>query len=409
MPFALRPLVRPGVLGAVLLAASSASAAPPTETCRDATDRPNVVIVAGSSAVRPFLGTVASLLAPTTTIVYQSQGSCTGVSAIFSDDPAKRRIRDIPEQGTTAANYAVYFKADGTSVPCLLSADGDEVDVGVSDVYGSSCDQTPAAGIQVADNQGPIQPMTFVVPGASTQHVISAAAAYLLFGLGGNNGQAAPWTDPTYYFTRNASSGTQQMIARAVDVPADKWWGVDRGGSGGVRDGLKSLLDPTLAERAIGIVSADIADSVRGDLRTLAFQSEGQSCGYLPDSTPYLFDKRNVRDGHYPVWGPIHFYTRVVNGIPSAAAASLVARFATPKLDAALIGLIADQHLLPKCAMNVDRSEEMGPLSVYHTDSRCSCLYDSIVNGSTDCRPCTSATDCSADAPACSYGFCETP
>ncbi|RYE84325.1 MAG: hypothetical protein EOO75_18245, partial [Myxococcales bacterium] len=187
-------LLRLGPCAALLLAAGPAWSAPPTATCRDAQARPEVVIVAGSSAIRPFLGIVASLLAPTTTIVYQSQGSCTGVSAIFSDDPGKRRIRDIPEQGTTAANYAVYFRADGTSEPCLLDPAGAEVDVGVSDVYAASCALEPGPGVQVADNQGPIQPMTFVVPAASTQRAISAEAGYLLFGLGGNAGAVAPWT-----------------------------------------------------------------------------------------------------------------------------------------------------------------------------------------------------------------------
>ena len=40
-------------------------------------------------------------------------------------------------------------------------------------------------------------------------------AAYLAFGLGGYNGAALPWTDPAFFFVRNAGSGTQQLIARA--------------------------------------------------------------------------------------------------------------------------------------------------------------------------------------------------
>jgi hypothetical protein len=251
--------------------------------------------------------------------------------------------------------------------------------------------------------------MTFVVPAVSTQRSISAEAAYMIFGTGGNKGAAAPWTDPTYYFVRNASSGTQQMISRAIGVPAEKWWGKDRGGSGAVRDGLKLLLDPNIGEKGIGILATDVADDVRGDLRILAFQATGQHCGYVPDSTPFLFDKQNVRDGHYPIWGPVHFFTRVSGGIPTAAAGALVTRFAAPKLDPNLITAIASKHLVPKCAMRVDRSEEMGALKPYVTETRCSCLYDKLTNGKTDCMTCASAADCPSATPACSYGYCEKP
>lgn len=397
---------------AAVLAARSAGA-DPTKNCYDAVDRPNVVYVAGSSAVKGFLSVVANLLlseAKPYTIVYQSQGSCTGVSAIYSEDPTKRVIKDIPAANGKPANYAIFFNADGTSEECFLDAAGNTVDVGVSDVYAPTCgfDAAPG-GVQIADYKGPIQPMTFVVPALSTQKSISSEAGYMIFGTGGNEGAAAPWTDPEYYFVRNASSGTQQMTARAVGVPADKWWGGDRGGSGAVLSGLKVLLDGAIAEKAIGILSTDVADENRDTIRVLAFQAIGQSCGYYPDSTPFLSDKQNVRDGHYPIWGPVHFFARVTAGVPSDAAGALVSRFAAPKLDSNLIETIASKHLVPKCAMHVDREEEMGPMTVYETPSRCDCFFESIVNGATDCQPCTQSAECPATAPACSYGFCEIP
>jgi ABC-type phosphate transport system substrate-binding protein len=410
-----RPFVRRGFAAlaalAAVIAATPAGAAP-TENCYDMVERPNVIYVSGSSAVRSFLGAVAKLLAADVTpytVVYQSQGSCVGVEAVFSTDPQKRVIRDVPAANGKPANYAVFFKADGTSEECFLSAGGDEVDVGVSDVYAATCGFTAPADVTIGDYQGPVQPMTFVVPALSTQRSISAEAAYMVFGTGGNKGAAAPWTDPTYYFIRNASSGTQQMLARAIKVPAEKWWGGDRGGSSAVRDGLAILLDPTLAEKAIGILSTDVVDDKRDDLRVLALQAFGQKCGYLPDSTPFLFDKQNVRDGHYPIWGPVHFYARTTAGNPSPEAAALVKRFAAPKLDPVLIETIAAKHLVPKCAMRVDRSEEMGPLKPYMTETRCSCLFDKLTNGKTTCQTCAASAECPMTAPACSYGYCETP
>lgn len=411
------PHLRPAAaaLSAALVAALAApeAHAEPTKNCYDAVDRPNVVYVAGSSAVKGFLSVVADLLlseATPYTIVYQSQGSCTGVSAVYSDDMTKRVIKDIPAAGGKPANYAVFFNADGSNEECFLDPNGNIVDVGVSDVYSATCgfDAAPA-GVQIADYKGPIQPMTFVVPALSTQKSISAEAGYMLFGTGSNNGAAAPWTDPELYFIRNASSGTQQMTARAVQVPADKWWGVDRGGSSGVLNGLKLLLDESIAEKAIGILSTDVADDNRDTIRVLAFQSTGQDCGYYPDSTPFLFDKNNVRDGHYPIWGPVHFFARVTAGVPSDAAGALVSRFAAPKLDMGLIETIAAKHLVPKCAMHVDRDEEMGALKAYETQTRCDCFYESVVNGSTDCQPCTQSSECPGTAPACSYGYCEAP
>lgn len=395
------------VVGAAAMLTTVDASAAPTKNCYDPVERPNVVYVAGSSAVGGFLGVVQGVMAATGssyTIVYQSQGSCTGVSAVYSDDPTKRVIKDI------TTNYARFYKADGTTEECFLDPNGNEVDIGVSDVYASTCSFTaPPAGVQIADYQGPIQPMTFVVPALSTQKSISAEAAYMIFGTGGNMGATAPWTDPTYYFNRNASSGTQQMIARAINVPADKWWGIDRGSSSKVRDGLKILLDATLAEKAIGILSTDVADDFRSDLRILAFKAFGQDCAYYPDSTPFLFDKQNVRDGHYPIWGPIHFVTRVTGGIPTTQAGELVTRFAAPKLSNELVTAIVSKHLVPKCAMHVDRTSEMGPLKTYSTESRCDCFFQKVVAGTTTCQACTNSAECPANAPACSYGYCETP
>ncbi len=166
-----------------LFVAAPASA-DPTVSCHDAALRPNVIYVAGSTAVKPFLGALAaqvSQASPSYTIVYQSQGSCTGVDAVFNSDPSKQVIKD------KAGNFAVFFSADGmTSTECLLDPAGNKVDVGVSDVFAATCGATAPAGVQIGDYQGPIQAMTFVVPAVSTQRTISAEAAYMVFGTGGN-------------------------------------------------------------------------------------------------------------------------------------------------------------------------------------------------------------------------------
>ena len=66
---------------------------------------------------------------------------------------------------------------------------------------------------------GPIQAMIFVVPSISGQTAITAEAARAVFGAGGDNGMAVPWTNPDLYFVRNVNTGTQQMIGHAIGVP----------------------------------------------------------------------------------------------------------------------------------------------------------------------------------------------
>jgi ABC-type phosphate transport system substrate-binding protein len=392
---------------------------PPGTNCLDgAAGRGNVVYVTGSSALRPFLTALAPVVAadnPSYTIIYQSQGSCAGVAAVYDVDPAKRVIKDVPAAGTKPANYAIFFKSDGAAQECFLDTTGagevgtawPNVDLGISDVFSKSCAyETPPAGITIADYFGPIQPMTFVVPSASSQRSISAEAAYLAFGLGGG-GKAAPWIDPSLFFVRNSGSGTQQMLARAIGVPADKWWGLDRGGSAQVRSGLKVILDKETAEKSIGIVSVDIADEERSNLRILAFKAKGQSCGYLPDSTPNTRDKINVRDGHYPIWGPVHLFARTSGGIPNAAAGAFVGRFATARVDKTLLDAEITKGLVPQCAMRVARSEEMGPLASFQPQFECGCYFDFKANGATKCKACGGPAECGGATPACNFGYCE--
>jgi len=393
-------------LGLVLAAPARAQTNPPTVKCYDATLRPNVVYITGSTAAKPFLGPLAKLLAKESTpytIVYQGQGSCVGVSTIYQSDPTKRVIKDVTK------NWAIYWDADGvTSHECSLDPAGNTVDVGISDVYAASCGYTaPPEGVTITDYQGPIQPMTVVVPAASKQRSISHEAGYLVFGLGGHKGAAAPWTDPQYYFVRNASSGTQQMVARAVGVPAEKWWGINRGSSTAVLQAMKVLVDETSAEKSLGILATTEADAERANLRILAFQAKGQSCGYWPDSSPTAFDKLNVREGRYAIWGPLHFFARVTGGVPSAAAGAVVSRFAAARIDQDLIDAEIKKYVVPRCAMKVSRSEEMGPLKPYSPDYQCGCYFDLVANGSTKCQTCKGPGDCPSTRPARNYGYCE--
>ncbi len=394
-PMIRQMLVSPAVTGKVK--ALSTPQPMPTMKCADA--GANVIYVTGSTNFPPLLQAVAPLLAsrnPAYTVVFQPQSSCLGAGTMFDPDRTKRLIKDI------AGNWAFFFDDKGGRHYCFLRPEGDVVDVGESDVFSRTCGYEPMQG--VADYLGPILSFTFVVPSMSTQTAISAEAAHLVFGAGG---MVAPWTDPHLFFVRGPTTGTIQLTSRAIAVPPASWWGFDWLSSENVKESMEGI-DPMSAEGAIGVLSSDFADQARGSLKQLYFQAAGQTCGYLTDSGPSNYDKANVRDGHYPIWGPIHLFAPTTNGVPSPAADALVTRFAVPKLDQKLLDAIVSGGYIPHCAMRVKRDQEMGPVVAYQPSFGCGCYYDSLVNGRSTCTPCNGPGDCPSNRPACNYGFCET-
>jgi hypothetical protein len=259
--------------------------------------------------------------------------------------------------------------------------------------------------------------MVFVVPGISTQTSISAETAFAVFGRGGKNADSdtvTPWDTPTLYYVRNANTGTQQMIGRAIRLGADQFWGIDRKTAKTVADTLP-LLDPPRAEKAIGIISVDYYDSNRSHIKALAFQAVGQQYAFLPDSSAFSNDKRNVRDGHYPIWGPLHFFAAASNGVPTSAAAlaflSVVAgNVGTESISDKLLDAYIGASLVPNCAMMVKRDAELGPLSALTPRGQCGCYFEKKATGkaSPECAVCMTSEDCTDKSrPFCSHGFCE--
>jgi hypothetical protein len=362
------------------------------------------MVLTGSSNLLSILGNLASeILATGYTPVFKPTNSCTGVAAVMGPETA----HVVSDSGKPA----VYLQADGTTVPCLLGPNGATVDIGESDIFASSCSGFSEPGDDIGHYLGPVQTMVFVVPGASQQQAISAEAARAVFGMGGAGNSAAPWTNPDLYFVRNGNAGVQQLIGRAINVPPGSFWGTDRGSAQNVDSEMRDIADPTLANQAIGFISTDIYDGDRSNLAALAFQASGQECAYLPDSTPFKKDKRNVRDGHYPIWGPIHFFTSVTNGVPtSPAAAAFVSLVSVPNLAKPLVDSFIGASLVPTCAMAVQRDSEIGAVSSYAPPYQCGCYFEASVDGSAPpgCTPCNSPNDCTDPRrPACNLGYCE--
>ena len=176
---------------------------------------------------------------------------------------------------------------------------------------------------------------------------------------------------------------------------------------------LAILTSPDDANQALGIIGTDFYDQPtnRGRLKALGFQANDQSCAYLPDSSLTSRDKINVRDGHYPLWGRIHFFAARVAGLPSSAAAtSFLSLFASPTLDPDILAALIKAGFVPPCAMKVTRDSELGDFTYDDPPPvACSCAFDFQVGTplGPECQPCTTNLDCPGSRPSCNYGYCE--
>ncbi|MFO0611989.1 MAG: hypothetical protein U0414_05355 [Polyangiaceae bacterium] len=357
---------------------------------------PNPVYVTGSGKVI-LAGLGKALAASGITLVYKLQGSCLATDAILAGTKVT----------STATDQAIYW--DSTSeLKCDLPVGGVVATLGISDVFPETCFNLPnGLPSNVHDFFGPVEAYQFVVPKASTQQSISHDAAYFVFGFGKDSG-VAPWTDEAFMFVRNKDSGTQQMLGAGIGVPPDKWKGTDAGSSGAI---VTAMQTSTNVEATIGILTAEVAGANRASLNALAYQDVDQTCGYWPDSTPTSNDKQNVRDGHYPLWGPLHLLTQVDGmGYPLDPTTKDVVAYITGTKDILsfdLIQLLEEASIIPTCAMTVQRTSELGALSSLAPNRACGCRFDELSTGTSSCQKCMSPVDCPASAPACNYGFCE--
>lgn len=383
---------------AALLAALAALGAAPSAEAKLCSELENPVYVTGGGKVA-IADLAKALSSSGISLIYKLQGSCLAVDAILHGTPV----------GGAMDVAASYWSATA-ELSCDLDPAGVVADLGLSDVFPSTCQPLPG-GLpgNVGDFFGPVEAYSFVVPKASTQRSISKAAGYFVFGFGKDSG-VDPWTDENFLFVRDESSGTQQMLGVALGVPPDRWRGQVTTSSSEVVDKVTKSTSP---DATIGILTAEVAGENRSTLSTLAYQDADQTCGYWPDSTSSAFDKRNVRDGHYAIWGPLHLLTKLDGmGYPiNKGAGDVIAYLTGTKVAPSgfdLISLLAGANIVPACAMQVRRESELGPLTSFAPERACSCYFEEVATGKTDCTPCMSEVECPDSAPKCNYGYCET-
>lgn len=402
--------------GLLALAALVGAAPALADTCENvaSSSGKQLLLVSGSTALKPLLNVMGPKLAANNNILiaYLGNGSCSGVNNVVA-----------PDQNLLAANTVMsYFPAEftggaaGTPPTCTLAAAA-ATQVAISDVFVETCTRA-ARPATIGDFTGPAQVMTFVVPPASTQTAITADEAYFAFGFGGAQGkQAAPWTDPNFFYIRPDSSGTLRILASVIGVPNEKWFGQRKNSSGkdaGSGDVLNAVAASTNAEGTIGILGMEVVDAGtnRDKVKVLALKGRGQRYAYYPDATSTSHDKINVREGRYAGLGYAHLIAPVDgSGVVTNANARtfidvVMGKQAVTGLD--LVKTVAqDAKLIPLCAMKVKRTAEGGELHRFKPAAACGCYFESLVGtASASCKACTADSQCSSDQ-SCQSGFCE--
>lgn len=400
---------------------TDAGATPTAPSCSSALTLPNPVMVLGATGFP--MNTIAKAMASgssdaAATIFYLEKGSCAGVASMILNEPKLE-------------GELVYYDSDGAEKRCTLD-EPHPADINLSALFAESCagqNSLPAnvqlpAGVQ--DFLGPVNPVMLAVPATSIERVISAEAAYRVYGF--PNSGVEPWTDENYIFRRTASSGNQQTVARTLGLPVDGLRGRDSSGSSNMKNALKNSDQPN---KTIGISASEIIDINRDVMKSLAYQHYGQRVGFYPDSDPGAFDRRNVRDGHYFIWIPLHVLVRTNAGDPVAAtnpvldpdgskkaqrdkavktlAYVMVNRQEAPVKSVDLFGALKKVGNVPQCAMRVTRAREGAPLERFDPSTRCGCAFEAASPGATpaECKPCTDSTGCPPDRSTCSFGYCE--
>jgi hypothetical protein len=410
--------------GAAAFAGLLAGAAHAFPMCSDATMvGPNPIYLSGSSAFEPTASYMAVKLngagvadADKVTLIYSATSSCDGPTNI--------------QMNKTLTGNADFFtpNPDPTMPPvkntCVLDL-GVKADVGVSDIFYENCPgNTLPIPDGLADVQGPVQAMIFIVPESNTaQTALTAAEAQDIWGCGMSGGVvpftdgATPPTDTTAQMQdmqstqqRNSGSGTQGIVAKAINVPPASFKGRINAKGG---DLVTALLAAPHQDQAIGFLAADTYDAKRPMLNALQFQAFGQNKAYYADSTIDTFDKRNVRDGHYVVWGPEHFFVAVDTNkaITNTKAAKFTGWVNGTVTTAAFnfIDIEATANVIPQCAMKVTRDQDGPPVRHYTPAAPCGCYWESVATKTTTppgCTACTMDTDCTG-GKKCSNKFCE--
>lgn len=341
------------------------------------------------------------------TLVWFANGSCSNIDLIYNHNPAAGITANLSYVPSTAEDPA-WSPTTSTPLTCVPPTTTPLFpDIANSALYNNACTTITQTNPNVGVTKGPIQGYVLAVPEASNEHVITFEEAYFVFGFGASD-MISPWNDEMQMFIRTTTKSTLLAWSTQLGIPAIKMKGKQEAASAAV---VTDLLTSVTPQKAIGILGVEVYDALRSSLNALAYRGKDQYAAYFPDSTPSAFDKQNVRDGHYVVWSPTIWMDNVTGTTPTKPDARYVidliaGKVVTPAQNFPSTDVVAGVGLVPDCAMGVTRDFEQGPLRLYVPTTSCTCRYEFVTSGQTNCLHCDANTPC-AGTSVCRDSYCE--
>ncbi len=327
---------------------------------------------------------------------------------------------EVLDQNLEISGTGVYF-APGNVTPqnCDLAVGtGIKADLAAMDVGGQTClGAVPQASM--VEFPSHVETLGFVVPRNSTQTSITATEAYYLLKFAGQGANAiAPWVDPNFVHVRHGGSSTQLTIGANIGLSGTKWNTTLQSNQGSTAVQTAVIADNSNGnhEKSIGILNSSKWEASLNAMRVLAFQPFNSCLGAVyPDSTSVARDKRNVRDGHYPIWTNLRYILEHQSGQPfsdngatSAANAKKFIDIMTNQRTASNLNVslqVIQTGNIPACAMFVGRQTDGGSIAPFDHPAPCNCYFDSV-NGVVN-PSCVSCATTPCATGVCRSGFCE--
>ncbi|MBL9040359.1 MAG: hypothetical protein JNM83_02090 [Myxococcales bacterium] len=387
----------------------AAAALPGRASALQCSSLPEPAYVIATPSAEPMVQKVASLLQRTDaqrmTVIYQIRPSCKALEAVARDTLPASCATDACIRGK-----ALFFTLDPRDTEpkeCDLESTGSKVDLALSDVFPQTCPafaQTAPSGI--LDNPGPVSPYSLVMLRSATEAAIHAEEAHFVFGAG-KSANIKPWFNDAVIAHLGTQDAGVLLVGNRIKLASARWKGTT---VASVDDLVSTIYND--AEHGIGILPTTVVDRRRAELRPLAFQAVGQKGSFFPDRRSTTYDKQNVRDGHYPLWGYLHTVLRQDPGNPGQPLSKKGSRLSDIFLGKGLVGgqdsqlLQVQNGFVPQCAMKVTRTSDPTPLSIYAPAEPCHCFFEHNVSqgGNPTCQQCPAGT---CGSGVCRRKYCE--